>query len=318
MVVTNRIKRRALVTLALLGVLSLPIVAYALGAFVVTRKLSAGASTEWWLVSQLVLGLAVVLLASAGGFAIWRNTVWLARAADGETLAPTPKPSTDLERQENPMRESVSRMLMTIERQAGEIHGLTQQLESVKQELESSKAVSSTDGEMGFWDRQFFAMRLEEEMARCHRFGHPLSLAIFGLDECLTCDGQLACSDAGADETLRHVAEILVKSSRTIDVICRYDEREFAVLLVETPLDGARAYAERVVDALSESSLSRGGHGTVSVGACSGPDAAISSSDLVRGAEEALHAARRAGQSRVAVSMGPGIGPQTDPQVVLT
>src|SRR5262245_66620052 len=87
MIEGHKVKRRALMALVFLGVLPLPIGAYEFGAYVVTRGLPGGAATGRWLVGQLLLGLAVVGLACVGWFAIWRNTISLARATDVEAQA---------------------------------------------------------------------------------------------------------------------------------------------------------------------------------------------------------------------------------------
>ena len=100
--------------------------------------------------------------------------------------------------------------------------------------------------------------------------------------------------------------------------MCRYDESEFAVLLVETPLHGARAYAQRIIDTLAAWRFTREQRVTVSVGVSSCPDGAVTSAALFRGAQEALEAARQAGRNRVALWMGPGVGHVPEAEVALT
>ena len=184
MIEGHGLKRRALMALVFLGVLPLPIGAYELGAYVVTRGLPVGAATGRWLVGQLLLGLAVVVLACAGWFAIWRNTVSLARATDVEAQAANADPMTgERTGQERSVRESVARMLMTIERQASEIERLSNQLQGANEELASMKTCLRGAGAAGLQDRQFFSLRLEGELSRSRRLGHPSSLVIFGFDE---------------------------------------------------------------------------------------------------------------------------------------
>ena len=54
------------------------------------------------------------------------------------------------------------------------------------------------------------------------------------------------------------MAEILLRHSRGINVICRYGGDEFAVLLVETSKAGARLYADRIRYVLSSYQFAHG------------------------------------------------------------
>ncbi len=308
--VTGGVKRRMLLVLVSFGVLPLPIIAYALGAYVITRGLG-DAPARQLLGRQLLLFFTALLVAGAGGFLIWRTTTSLGRAPDIEARGEDANGALGVRlEQGGSVLNSVSRMLATIDRQANELSHLAQRLDSVNRELESTKArlheVSFTDEVTGLHGRRFFTVRLEEEVARYRFFGHPLSLVLLELDDVKGVnDGP---GSGGGDETLRRVAEILVKASRGVEVICRYGEDEFAVLVVETPGAAAQPYAERIRDILSASSFGHGRQVTASLGVCSLPEDAATGEELVRGADEALHAAKRAGKNRVVVWAGLGVG----------
>jgi diguanylate cyclase (GGDEF)-like protein len=203
------------------------------------------------------------------------------------------------------MTDSVACMLMTIERQAIEIEQINERLRRANRDLESARIrlreISCTDEVTGLGDQRFLSLRLENEVARCRRFGHPLSLVLLDLDDFTGIDRGTSLA---TEESLREIAQVLLKGSRSIDVVARHDGGGFAVLLVETPLEGARAYAERMADTLSGASWSHGGQATASFGVSSLPHGAASSDDLLRGAEEALEAARRTGANRIAVWAG--------------
>jgi diguanylate cyclase (GGDEF)-like protein len=127
---------------------------------------------------------------------------------------------------------------------------------------------------------------------------------LLGLDG----DGDLGeASDPRGEETLRGVAEILLGGSRSIDVVCRHGADTFAVLLLETSRTGALAYAQRISETLAAASADHGRLVTARLGVASLPEGGATGDDLVRGAEEALHAARQAGRHGVAVWGGRGI-----------
>ncbi len=165
---------------------------------------------------------------------------------------------------------------------------------AVLQELAFKDAVT------GLYNRRFFSIRLEEEVSRHRHFNHPVSVVLLDLDDVKSVNDRLGY--AAGDETLRGMADILLKQSRGINVICRYGGGRFAALLVETSKSGARLYADRIRYILSSSTFSHGQPMTASFGIASLPeDVTPSTKELIRAADEALYAAKRAGKNRVGV-----------------
>jgi GGDEF domain-containing protein len=90
------------------------------------------------------------------------------------------------------------------------------------------------------------------------------------------------------------VAEILLRHTRAVNVLTRYDSELFAIVLVETSLAGARLYIDRIRYVLSSSTVGRDGRVTVRFGAAELPGSrAVDPQGLFRLAEESLHAAGR-------------------------
>ena len=200
--------------------------------------------------------------------------------------------------------DAFSQALGAIEQQASEMGQYTSRLDSAYKEIETSSArlkeFSFKDEVTGLYNRRFFSIRLEEEVSRYRRFNHPVSVVLLDLD------GFKAVNDvlghAAGDETLRGMAEILLRHSRGINVICRYGGDEFAVLLVETSKAGAWLYADRIRDIVPTYRFSHGRRITASFGIASLPeDVAPAPDELIRAADEALYAAKRAGKNRVSV-----------------
>src|SRR4029453_10363098 len=98
-------------------------------------------------------------------------------------------------------------------------------------DLESTNAqlseASFKDEVTHLYNRRFFAIRLEEEIARYRRFNHPVSLVLLDLDGFKGINDRFG--PGAGDETLRAVAELLLKHSRGINIICRYGGDEFAI-----------------------------------------------------------------------------------------
>jgi diguanylate cyclase (GGDEF)-like protein len=252
--------------------------------------------------THALLGFTGLLMA-AGGLVVRDLASTVRRTA--ETVAATGKieasvvAKTD---QIGALMGSFSRMLETIEVQAGEINQFATRLDVAYKELESTNArlkeVSFKDEVTRLYNRRFFSIRLDEEVSRYRRFNHPVSVVLLDLDGFKAVNDELG--HVVGDETLRGVAELLLKHSRGINVLCRYGGDEFAVLLVETPKAGAQIYADRIRHVLATHEFPHGRRVSASFGiACLPEDVAAAAEDLIRAADEALYAAKRGGKNRV-------------------
>jgi diguanylate cyclase (GGDEF)-like protein len=273
---------------------------------------SPGLDRPWGL-----LGLALAAAGSvAGGVILWRLAVPPRPAAlparlpssssMGSIVAPLEhEPGADHVRDAmDSFMDSFSQALSGIEHEADEINQYAARLDNAYKEIETSNAqlkeFSFKDDVTGLYNRRFFSIRLEEEVSRYRRFNHPVSVVLLDLDGFKAVNDELG--HAAGDETLRGMAEILLKHSRGINVISRYGGDEFAVLLVETSKAGARLYADRIRYVLPTYRFGHGRRITASFGIASLPeDVAPGPAELIRAADEALYAAKRAGKNRVSV-----------------
>jgi diguanylate cyclase (GGDEF)-like protein len=328
----RRIKRKILVAITLTAFLPMLVVAYLLYnyALPLLDPESQARNLPWMLV---MLG-GTGLLMAAGSFMLWDLATSIVRHAEPAdtprraapapgTPRPAPSPETTAVQQYvqqtdevDSLMQSFSRMLVTVEQQASDVNEYARRLDAAYKELESTSAqlkeFSFKDEVTGLYNRRFFSIRLEEEVSRYRRFNHPVSVVLLDLDSFKAVNDELG--HAAGDETLRAMAEILLKQSRGINVICRYGGDEFAVLLVETSKSGARLYADRIRYVLSTWTFAHGRRVTASFGIASLPeDVAPAADELIRAADEALYAAKRAGKNRVSVhedvAAAPGVRP---------
>lgn len=156
--------------------------------------------------------------------------------------------------------------------------------------------LSFKDSVTELYNRRYFGLRIEEEVKRHTRFGHPLSLVVANLD----CFRPLNVEhgQAAADEVLREVARLLIRHSRSFTIIARLDGDEFAALLANTPKAGAVTYAQRIRSVIETHAFA---HGTVtaSLGVAGLPADAVSADDLLAAAQRALRDAKDQGRNRV-------------------
>jgi len=156
--------------------------------------------------------------------------------------------------------------------------------------------LSFRDSLTELYNRRYFALRIDEEVKRHTRFGHPLSLVVLNIDRFkqLNADRGPALSD----EVLREVARQLVKHSRSFTIIARLDGDDFAALLANTPKAGAVTYSQRIRGIIESHPFA---HGTVtaSFGVAGLPADAASAEDLIAAARRALSEAKGLGPNRV-------------------
>ncbi|MGH7391797.1 MAG: GGDEF domain-containing protein [Candidatus Rokuibacteriota bacterium] len=301
----QRLRRKVLAALALSSIVPLLVLAYVTQTFVLPQ-LAPGDSMHFIRVQMLMLFTIVAIL--AGGWVIWDVGRTVARL--GEVLSDDRSLAGLKARRDEAgtLMSTITKMLETIEQQAAEINSFAGRLDAAYKELESTntrlKETSFKDEVTGLYNRRFFSIRLEEEMQRHRRFNHPVSVVLLDLDGFKAVNDELG--HAVGDETLRDVAQILVKHSRGINVVSRYGGDEFVVLLVETSKAGARLYADRIRQVVSTFPFSHGKRITASFGIASLPDDEVGTSeDLVRAADDALYSAKRAGKNQVATTTSP-------------
>jgi diguanylate cyclase (GGDEF)-like protein len=296
----RRIRQKILWALALSGVIPLLVLAYVVHDSVLPA-IETGQGPK-------VLGLQVLVFftlvgMTAGAAIIWSVGATVARMADLMASEPVTAQLEGKPDDVGALVRNLSRMLETIEQQANEINSFAMRLDAAYKELESTnvrlKETSFKDEVTGLYNRRFFTIRLEEEISRHRRFNHPVSIILLDLDGFKAINDDLG--HAIGDDTLREVGQILLKHSRGINVVSRYGGDEFAVLLVETAKSGARLYADRIRDVIGVSSFPHGKRLTASLGVVGLPDDGVpTAEELVKLADEALYAAKRAGKNQVA------------------
>jgi len=291
-------RRTIMLSLMLTSFIPLLVVGYSMYAYLMplldhTRRVR---DLPWL---QALLAFTGLLMA-VGGLLIWDLTRTLGKRPERVPAleAPTPgsPPASAGGEDVDSLLHSFSRMLAPIEQQASAIDRYAVRLDTAYKELESTNArlkeFSFKDEVTGLYNRRFFSIRLEEEVSRYRRFNHPVSVVLLDLDGFKSVNDDLG--HPAGDETLRGMAEILLRHSRGINVICRYGGDEFAILLVETSKAGARLYADRIRYVLSRSTFKHSDRVTAHFGRAGLPDGkAAGAEDLFRQAEESLRATRR-------------------------
>jgi diguanylate cyclase (GGDEF)-like protein len=159
---------------------------------------------------------------------------------------------------------------------------------------------ASVDLLSGLFNRRHFLELADAEWSRFDRYERPLSLMMLDIDLFKAVNDRYG-HDAG-DQAIAHVAAICRDSKRVPDIVARVGGEEFAVLLPETPLDGAALVAERLRQAIAETPLVVAGAPiglTVSIGVAEADARMDGIRALMKEADEALYRAKRGGRNRV-------------------
>lgn len=141
-----------------------------------------------------------------------------------------------------------------------------------------------------------FSHELAQELSRNRRYGRPLALIYLDLDDFKSVND--AHGHATGDAVLRLVADAMRGAVRQADVVGRLGGDEFGVLMPETDGDVAHAAANRLVTGIR--TVFRGTPSvTASIGVVAVSGTEAGTDELLRKADQAMYAAKRAGKNRV-------------------
>lgn len=164
------------------------------------------------------------------------------------------------------------------------------------------RVLAETDSLTGVYNRRYFTSVADREVKRCLRYGHKLSFIILDLDRFKRINDRYGHSSG--DEVLVNTVNILKQCLREVDTLSRVGGEEFAVLLPDTDLEGARQVAERIRAAVAtaEQPVPTGGSGvTVSLGVAELLASDTDFDALYRRGDRALYTAKERGRNRVSV-----------------
>ena len=140
-----------------------------------------------------------------------------------------------------------------------------------------------------------FRAQLEMDVQRSQRYGRALTVVLVDVDGFKTLNSRLGY--AGGDLVLAAVGTRLAAGTRVHDLACRTGADEFALLLPETPIEGARIVVDRLLIDLEQ--LEAGEQKGISVSAGMAALRRGQSADaLLAEAAQALDAARTDGGGR--------------------
>lgn len=167
----------------------------------------------------------------------------------------------------------------------------------IENESRRFEYLSVTDALTGTYNRLKFDSVLESEIQRAKRFNRAFSLVMFDIDQFKDINDTFG-HDAG-DEILKALTRALAKHIRTTDTFARWGGDEFAVLVVETPIEGATALAEKLRTEVEATNVAFGKL-TCSFGVTEFKETDDLAS-IIKRVDNALYEAKSSGKNRICV-----------------
>ena len=171
----------------------------------------------------------------------------------------------------------------------------------VASDAHQDPAAAKRDQLTKVYNRRYFDERLDMEIERARRYGRKVSCVMVDIDEFKQVNATHG-HEAG-DGVLKILADVLLSSTRTSDVVSRYGGEEFVVILPEAAGDEAVVLAERLRRAFEDCGACEGEPAiTISCGVATYPDHANDAATLLRMADSAVYRAKAEGRNRCVVA----------------
>jgi len=174
---------------------------------------------------------------------------------------------------------------------------LENETEELRVKMLDAHHLALQDSVTGLPNRTAYEERMAQEYIRWKRFGEPLSMLVWDIDDFKSVNDRFG-HQAG-DKALKVIANTLKERLRESDFIARYGGEEFVCLLSGTDKEAALKVAEEMRISVSKSGFHTGSKAIVLTASC-GISAFVEKdtpADLFARADKALYAAKGSGKN---------------------
>lgn len=105
----------------------------------------------------------------------------------------------------------------------------------------------------GLFNRRYLASRLNEELARAHRYELALSALLIDIDHFKRINDSYGHQTG--DTVLRHIGTVITTESRPSDIVTRYGGEEILLIAPNTDFEAACSLAERLRQKIESSTM---------------------------------------------------------------
>jgi diguanylate cyclase (GGDEF)-like protein len=165
------------------------------------------------------------------------------------------------------------------------------------------RIMANHDQLTGLFNRYYLLETLERELARARRLQVPVTVAILDIDHFKDYNDNFG--HAAGDEVLRATAAMLKDAVRSTDIVCRYGGEEFLIVFLDSAAAAAVPRLDEVCKDIRQRTYVYQGSTmpsvTISIGVAEFPRHGRSVDALIRAADRALYAAKKAGRDCIEV-----------------
>jgi diguanylate cyclase (GGDEF)-like protein len=176
---------------------------------------------------------------------------------------------------------------------------LSERTSELLQKNDTLKNLAIRDGLTGLYNKYYFDEVLYDSSNRTSRYGEPLTLVLIDVDHFKTINDTHG-HDTG-DLVLVELAEILKRTVRKADILCRWGGEEFAVLMPQTTKDGGVTASEKMRKSIEDTKFHVIGNLTASFGVAQRAEKE-NNEDWFKRVDKALYAAKEQGRNQVVSS----------------
>jgi diguanylate cyclase (GGDEF)-like protein len=170
-------------------------------------------------------------------------------------------------------------------------------LDKLKIALDNQSTLARVDSLTGIPNRRAFFELSKRELDKSRRYQTPISVIYLDIDNFKIVNDRSGHS--AGDDLLCHVAKILEKNVRSVDVVARLGGDEFCILLSNAPADTGRSISEKVHRILMNQVNAHGWPITFSIGSATFEKIPENVDTLVKAADILMYKAKNQGKNRI-------------------
>lgn len=158
----------------------------------------------------------------------------------------------------------------------------------------------TVDALTNVYNKRYYREALDKEVGRSQRYGRQMALLIFDIDHFKKINdgfGHLA-----GDAILARIGSLLQEHLRHHDMAARIGGEEFAVILPEVGLEGAKIVADKLLRLVAQTKFDFEGeliNVTISIGVAEWTATSTDTEDIMKRADAKLYEAKNSGRNRV-------------------